>query len=423
MTEIKKEKNKTMPKVYAFLVFLSLSGIYLMPEKIKVFVAIFVFGLFLYFVFYNAPFKFNKQNVAIIVYMLIGIISNIINKDIAFLTMINFVISIVIAILVLSINVDVYTAQCLTKAFVGVMCIVVLGCLLQLFFPSLLLKFNKLTLGEEKYFIFYDSFFQYDFLVGFSYQTGVTGYYLALLAGYFLSCVFANIDTTDIWKKIAYILGFAITFILLFLTAKRIEMIVIFLAFFVMLYLYERNRPAKVIGIIIAFIFAVLILLLTTEMGRRLIERTFGDNPTSGRSKIYSLVWSYFIRKPLFGNGFGSTIIYVKDFTNGHNIYLQSLMEAGIVGGIALIIALFKHAKIGLYVTKNIKKLDIKDKAISGFFLFVMLNFFVTGLLSNPLYDIYPLFGYAIAVSIMQAYSRSINKPGIQTREVLYGHN
>lgn len=420
MMETTVTRNKFAPRIYAFFVFLSLSGIYIMPERIKIFVSLFMVGLGLYFIFYNARFRINKATIGLLAYLFVGIVATLFNNDVAFSTALNFVISMVTAALVLSVDVDKYTASCLTKAFVGIMSLVVVGCILQLFFPSLLLKINRITLGEEKYVIFYDSFFQYGFLVGFSYQTGVTGYYLALFAGYILSCIFANVYTNDTRKKVFYILLFAIVFWLLFSTAKRIELAVVVLAFFILLYLYEKNRPVRFVGIIFILLLAIVILLFATEIGRRLISRTFGDNPTSGRTKIYGWVWGYFKQNPVLGNGFGSTVTYISEYTNGHNIYLQSLMEAGVVGFVALAYSLISHVKCSIGVSKRIKKYNTKDRIISGFYLFIVLNFIITGAFGNPLYDVYPLFGYAIAVAIIQAYSTNNSMQKSQERESLY---
>ena len=72
---------------------------------------------------------------------------------------------------------------------------------------------------------------------------------------------------------------------------------------------------------------------------------------SSGRNEITSMSISMIISKPLFGNGIGSDLATIGQYT--HNLFLDLLLHYGVVIGILLSIVVLCLLLIGLFRSNN----------------------------------------------------------------------
>ena len=125
------------------------------------------------------------------------------------------------------------------------------------------------------------------------------------------------------------------------------------------------------------------------------------------------------LEHPVLGNGFGSTLTKVTEFTNGHNIYLQTMAETGIVGIIILLVILIGNLVRAIRVlTLNIKKKEITY--IEVFCTGYQIYFITVGLMGNILYDVFPLVLYMITSGIIHSMEGALcsKKKSIVTMEM-----
>ena len=378
-----------------FLIFLI--GLYIFPESTKFFVMIFLFFILLSFIFQGKYMLHTYMVVPWIIYVLLNLITIPFSYS-NFSDAIEIIVSILIFLLLIGMD---YNKKLIKKTF---MClnffyiIVILGCFLQIFFPELLININKLTLGSEKYQIFY-MFYRGKNLVGFSYQTAVTGFYLTLFAGYLSVYLFSNANEI-LWKKIIALIILIMLLIMIFYTGKRIFIILSILGISIICSVYNKKHFFKILLCIIALVIGIWLLLNNTSYGLKILTRSLVSDPTTGRSKINAFLIQCFQEKPILGNGIGSTLTLLKKYQNGHNVYLQLLSESGIVGlGLAIYSFIYSLRK-SIKLLKN-NKINKDEKNIITFCLFVQIIFLGWCLTGNPFYDIYPLMIYMICNGIV----------------------
>lgn len=285
--------------------------------------------------------------------------------------------------------------------------VVIIGCILQLISIDTLRSINRFTLGQEKYLLF-DMFYRGRCIVGFSYQTGVTGFYLAIASVLFL-ILFLRKGQKRIRRLLNLFLT-GISMILLFFTAKRIFIALVGLLSFMLICLYYKKHYLKIVVFSLIIIFGLLGLLYYTELGKSILMRMSLADPTTGRRAINQQLLNWFLQAPMVGKGVTSTLNLLGNYQNGHNIYLQILSESGLIGFICLVSAfvrnLFKSVKLILH-TKN----DARLYDHIAFSLALQLLFLGWGFTGNPLYDTYPFIVYVIATSyINRMYSNNFSR-------------
>ena len=395
-----------LSKILIFSFFVLMTGMYICPEKIKLFCLIYVFILFVYFLCnFSLRIAVNPTILAWAAFCILGVLFCTVWNYKNLGGAIEFVVSIFIGLLTQIFCRDLKTKKRLMYMILAVSIIAFIGCIIQLIAPEILLKLNPITLGAEKYNIFY-SFYKGNFLVGFSYQTGVTGYYLGVLAGFIL-CFWLFDNNLSKGKKILLALLFAVCFVFILLTAKRSVLLLVAVLAYALICYRNKKNIVKVFGVTALMGIALLLLLLFTDMGRSLLARTFGSSPLTGRDVIYAQLFDMIKAKPIFGYGFGGTVEMIKGFTNGHNIYFQVLAENGIVGFIIIMSIFIYNMVISFKAFKNVDQDNKKTVLIC---IYLQLFFLGMGFFGNPLYDIYPVVIYMIAVGIVQNISmRGIN--------------
>lgn len=377
-------------------------AMYMMPEQIRLETAVFA-ALLLLSLFAQKTYQYNKfAALPLIVFVILGIIQMPFS---AANTSDSIEILIALAISFLLLGVD-YTQNCRTgviKAILLTSCVAVIGCILQLVAVDALRSINRVTLGPDKYEIF-DMFYRGRQLVGFSFQTAVTGFYLTLLVGYLGSRLFSKTITgigSRIWTAAALIATYA----LLFFTGKRIFILLSLIGILVVLAVFNRKHFFKILlGAALLFVGAWA-LLTYTEQGQLLLTRSEAIDPTTGRMAIYAQLMAWFWQHPIFGNGLNSTLTLLPNYQNGHNVYLQLLTETGVVGfsimAIIFVTCFYKSLKLLRYCVIN--RIECVTASFCVFVQIVFLGWCLTG---NPLYDVYPLLVYMIINGIVLKMSK-----------------
>lgn len=391
-------RNSIASKIYAFSLLVFLVGVYLCPEYIKLFSVAYVLFAFAYAILSKVRFVVLAPSFFCwIFFCILGLLFCNIYGIGDFFESIEFVVAILIGLLSQIFYADKKTRRGLLAAIFGVTVIAIIGCVLQLVAPGFLMKFNAITLGEAKYKTFYE-FYTYGLLTGFSYQTGVTGFYLGILSGFALCELLFNKKSGKIRKLIFFGL-FIVGYVFILLTAKRSVLLVVLALTFLFVCYANRNHWKRIAILTSCMAVGVVLLLCFTEVGRSLIERTLGSSPTSGRDVIYAQLLELIWDKPIFGQGFGSTLALIEGYTNGHNIYLQVLSENGIVGFLLIGLAFVYNFIISL---KVLRRADDDDKKTVMICIYLQIYFLALGMFANPLYDVYPLIVYMVSVGIIQ---------------------
>lgn len=382
--------------VYVFSLFFFLAGLYLMPEYIKTFAGVYVLAL-LFCMVCTMRIEIALTNCAWSLFAGLGLLACMIHNSGNLMDAVEFVASILIGVMFLSVCISQKARINALYAVFSVGMVVLLGCVLQLVAPELLVAINRVTLGESKFAIFSD-FYSWGGMVGFSYQTGVTGYYLGVLIG-FVVCLLLFDEHLRRLKKCVLTIAYCGIVMLILLTLKRSVLLLVAVLTYAFLCYKNRKNLRKIVGMSGLFVLLVVILLCCTDAGKALIKRTLGSNPLSGRSEIYAQMIELICEKPVFGHGFGSTLAYIQKFRNGHNIYLQVLMENGIVGFLVLG-TVFAYNFALTY--RTLKKHGPGERCSVVISLYIQLYFLGIGFFGNPLYDVFPLITYMVAVGVVQ---------------------
>lgn len=399
------EESKVYANSIGAFTIVFLAGIYLFPERIKIFAVFFILAFV--FVSFSGTQKllFDWHIVLWLAFLLIGFITCIAYNPSSIGHAIEFIVSAAIGLLVTLKHLDGSTRKKILVAILIVCALAFVGCVLQLIAPGFLLWWNRFALGEEQYKGFLD-FFSYGALTGFSYQTGVTAFYLAILEGMLLSKLFSN--NTKKRDKLWQLLLFLICYAFILLTRKRAQLLIVLLAAELMLCIHYRKHLFRILAISLILISGVVILLFVTPVGQSILRRTFDSQDAStGRFKIYSQMLTHIQQKPIFGNGFGSTLVFIRKFTNGHNIFLQVASETGVTG-LLIILILFASYLVQAFKTFKLQMAAKQDLTEISICIFLQVNFLISGLIGNPLYDVYPLFIYLLSVSAVASIYREV---------------
>ena len=290
--------------------------------------------------------------------------------------------------------------------FLALAVVVLIGACLQVVSPEFICNFNRLHFDDYKYNMFYYSFFKGGYLTGFSFQTAITAYYCSIFVAINACYYFTFGSTLNTIKKVLLICISMLALIVIFFTSKRSFILYSIIIVLFLCYFYYKKHIIKIISYTLIICGSIYYLLINTEAGQRMIDRSQGESLTTNRSDLVYRMLSFFNNKPLTGNGLSSTLLLIPDFTNGHNIYVQILCETGLIGFIILIPFFIKS----LFLTFKQLKLSTTNnsKYIYSSCLCIQMLFLMWGFTGNPLYDVYPLFVYMISVAIvwsMQEYT------------------
>lgn len=386
--------------LYGFSIFLLFGGIYLFPEKTKL-ITISACIIIMTCYIFNRYCKIININEALIwgLFLLLGSIMSICS-GVGLSTALEFSITILVGQLLGAVYMDEKKRAIIIKAIIIVTVIVLIGCIMQLIAPSILASITRKTLGNVKYMYFSD-FISYGALVGFSYQTGVTGYYLAILDGLLLCFLLGKRNKSKIYISIILILYMG-TYILILLTGKRSQLLAVMILSVLLVALHNKKHFFKILSVMIFLLIGAYVLLNFTSAGQTIIKRSTGANPTSSRNLIYNILLENFAKSPIFGNGFGYTLNTVHNFTNGHNIYLQVLSENGITGLILFIWLLLLYGKQAFKIAKYYIGTN-SDSCVAPFVIYIQGLFVLNGLTGNPLYDVFPIILFIMSSGMAES--------------------
>ena len=201
-------------------------------------------------------------------------------------------------------------------------------------------------------------------------------------------------------KKKIYILAFVIGLISTLLTGKRIAVAINVVAGFVTYIMTMKSRQKSAINNTLIMVFFVIVIgsvLVYTDLGHILLEKNeileeSGDI-TNGRAELTDRMLQIFKDNVLLGIGPFCTTKYSGEYL-GHNIYLTTLSENGLIGFFFIVVLLL------LNFVDSIKRYKTGDNSTYMYLsIFVQLFFIIYGFTGNPLYGTqflttYILFSY-----------------------------
>ena len=246
---------------------------------------------------------------------------------------------------------------------------------------------------------------------GFEYQPTAAGAAISIgIVG-----VWANIGQ----KKIKKAIVLAIMYYALLLTAKRGFVL---LSIIVPLLVYYLNASNNVIGklgraagvvcvavivVFMYFYFSQSNNMLIFERLERFSAETNMNKLTSGRTLLAKNAVELFRKNPIFGIGMGAfSRLYG---TSVHNVYMQLLVETGIVGFLAFVIPAVYVLGITVKAAKMQKAAETDRIAITYALGFQML-FLTYSFSGNPLYNTQWIYLYFMACALaIKVYEKRVN--------------
>jgi len=205
----------------------------------------------------------------------------------------------------------------------------------------------------------YSAFLEMTFPLSLGYFL-VRANYFALKPGLSLRQKLASFGQENLQKSLIFILPPFIIGIGLLFSRCRTGIIIFVITFFLTLLLLSltsivgRRKTEKRLVKVIVFMVIASVILIGIEP---ILERfTYGGFFDQSRMLFYTYTLSLIADYPLLGSGLGSYIQAInpylqKDFhailDHAHNDYLEMLAEAGLIGGGALILAGFLALGIG----------------------------------------------------------------------------
>ncbi len=240
-------------------------------------------------------------------------------------------------------------------------------------------------------------------LMGFTDHYSISGIFFAI------GCIAAFIYWLQDKKSVGKILFLVLMLGSLIMTQKRGPLVFAVCALVVIYFVSEgihmRSAFAFVGGVgiltVVYFISAALYPALGT-----VFERFFNaENMSSGRDRLYEIVWELFEKKPIFGSGFGQyrgySLNYYRTEYSAHNIYLQLMAEIGVFGVFVFVILLLSTLGLTVWLAaKKRNKENLEENFALLFSLGCQVYFITYGLTGNPIYDPQCFLPYFISIAI-----------------------
>lgn len=222
-------------------------------------------------------------------------------------------------------------------------------------------------------------------------------------------------------------LGLAFLALSLLMTGRRAHILFLLMALaglYILPYRGARriSRLAKTLfasltGLVAAVIFMEPLSRFPffSRFNQTIRDFLMGQDVSTGRRLLYQHAWRSFLSRPLLGIGWGefryTTIgqVTIKTEMEVHNIYLQLLTEAGILGLFFLGLAFYLTLQASIRGIHRARA-EEGDKAWLPYLRYSLayqLFFLLYGLTSNPLYEPIFLMMYFFAAAISLAYARS----------------
>jgi len=254
----------------------------------------------------------------------------------------------------------------------------------------------------------------------FGYRAGITshyssnGIYCAFTCIAFAAEFFANKDNKN--KLMAS--GFILSAFALVLTAKRGHIIFMFFSLIITYVLViNENYAKKVFKVFFVFIVTLIGFIIAAKIipvVSLVLERfLYNGDFSSGRFVIWKEALTTVKDNLLFGIGWKG--FYYKTlgqnsylgYTNVHNIYIQLLCEAGIIGLIAVSIIFAYNLLVSIKVNKKLT--DYADKKVLFFAVSSQIFFIIYGFTGCGLYD-FTFIMYVLSSALILSYWYNIRR-------------
>lgn len=199
-------------------------------------------------------------------------------------------------------------------------------------------------------------------------------------------CIFIYVYYLYIFKKInnrikkSILVMIFLSVLLIVLSGSSTGILTVALFIPLIIFLKSRQRILSTITVVV-FIGVVLPLMnMNSSLLNSIVEGIFGKSLTfSGRKYIWSYVLSNLTSNPIFGNGFNSIEVLLKNkvipiyeriATHSHNGFLQVFLENGLIGLVIIISIIFVFLS-------NLKKYsDFERRLLSSYIIvFIIFNF------------------------------------------------
>lgn len=232
---------------------------------------------------------------------------------------------------------------------------------------------------------------------------------MAFIASVSLGIAFSKIlsnEKSNIWK-----IAFAISALSLLITTKRGILLAVIVAIATLI-LSQDNMNKKIVNILKITVVMIIGYLIIQQLSifNSIFERfnnLDSNNYLSGREDLYQKEISKIKENVFIGNGAFTTNKFLDGY-DGHNIYIQILLEYGLFGEIGFVILFLYNIYITLKALRNLNSEDGKVDVYFSFYIQVL--FLVYGISGNPLYNFYIFSIYIISSSIPITELKRINK-------------
>ena len=258
-----------------------------------------------------------------------------------------------------------------------------------------------------------------DYKSGFTASYGTNGLYMCIGLVSILSYLFINnrrrANKKDYLLSLFLIVG-------MLLCGKRGQSIAVMFSLFVGYYFFNSNRKQgrmlKIIGLLILAIIALYFVSFIIPEVWTIIERfqeqiNIGDVST-GRFTMWGTAWHLFLQKPFIGYGwrwFRYSPYTLVDY-DVHNVFLQLLLEVGVIAAIPFYIFIFGNLIKAIRFLIKIRKND-PDYANTIYITIALVYetfFIVLCATGTALYQFEYMLPYLACCSMVHYYSSNYGK-------------
>ena len=378
-------------------------------DKIQFAYLIFYLGIFLILLFYN----FNKIRINISFLLLFLCIITILFSSLLYTAdfptglrfSMFFIVFLGIQILLINNN-EWHSSFYYTILILGY--VFVAATIFAYFFPKLFIRLF-FPLFNEKSKIIMLRLMNVGAQVGLTNQTAKNGFLISVGLGILINAKLKHNRKQNVTLFVSVI----IFIVALIMTKKRSLILANAISILIISYFNHKIRPFIKIIILAGFI-AIIIFIMTSSITFDEFTVANLNEFSSGRINILRCGLELFKEKPFFGHGIYSTPVLLERFglygiQQMHNIYLQFLVEFGILGACFLIsILLIIYVKTYRLTKKIYYYGNTNAKSMLRSSLYIQSMWLIYGFFGNPFTEHVFLLTYMLFSSIAMYYNKII---------------
>lgn len=329
------------------------------------------------------------------------------SKDIDETIKYSIVIFIMLLVKILYSNVEDYKDY-IVRLFYIASSIHVISTIGYIIIPDVIIKICSIILPHQAY-LDNLQFYKIGSIAGITGQTGINVFYISI----YIAIVYSKIVCTKNYK-LYNIISLIIGFIALFLTAKRGPLITNIIVILLITIIFGNINIKNFIPKVAIFIGISIIgwqIISEIPQANIMIEKfetfTKSNDITNGRTDLWYEAISYIKMNPIIGIGAYATPRVMGEMT--HNIYIQLILELGIIGFLFFALAMLKSFVLTLknyFKIKGKKTLKDSEKVFFSISIYIQLYFLIYGISGNPLYGITFLMPYFISIAMGRTCKR-----------------